>query len=105
MRNTKRVVNLEGVCVRCDNDIVSDLGHGVWQLTSGQGWRFKSLTLDECKEACISLGDCAELVVSSNGFCYPAQSGCDGDQMTGAAKYWLGICPQPPASPPVHDRS
>jgi hypothetical protein len=70
------------------NAIVDDLGHGVWQLNTDNGWRFKSLTLDECKDACVTLdSDCAEMSVTSKGWCYPAASTCDGTAMTGSDKY------------------
>jgi hypothetical protein len=67
--------------------IVAELGNGAWQQKD-MGWRFKDLTLDECKEGCVALGDCAEMMVSSDGrYCYPATSACDGGELNSASKY------------------
>merc|ERR1712061_660220 len=65
---------------------------------------FWGLTLDECKDACVGMGGCAELlVVSANGCCFPARSSCDGAKLPNEKKYVFDTCtiPPPPAPPPA----
>merc|ERR1719382_1937374 len=77
---------------------------GNWQLNPTFGWHFCGLTLDECKDACVGMGGCAELlVVSANGCCFPARSSCDGAKLPNEKKYVSDTCtiPPPPAPPPA----
>ena len=51
-----------------------------------------AVTIDECKEACLQLGDCAEVNMANNGCCYPAQSMCVGTQRGGDTKHVVEAC-------------
>ena len=82
--------------------IATEFG-GHWELDARHGWRFCQMSLDECKDACIRMGGCAELDVARNGCCFPARSTCDGSKRTNDDKYVLDACaisspPLPPAS-------
>lgn len=77
-----------------------------WQedVANGNGWRFCDLeelgpVLDVCKEACIALGGCAELSLTNNGCCFPAQTQCFGNKRQGDTKYIVVDCPPPPPQP------
>ena len=54
-----------------------------WKLDANNGWRFCGLSLDECREACVGMGACAEVNVASNGCCFPARQRCVGSSRTG----------------------
>jgi len=84
--------------------IAASLGGTVtWEKVS-PGWRFCGVTLDQCKDACIQLGDCAEVNMASNECCYPAQTACEGSQRPNDDKYLAVGCSAsaaPPSAPGV----
>ena len=57
------------------------------------GWYCCGLTIEECKDACLEMGGCVELlVVAANGCCFPARSVCDGNRLPNEDKYVLDTC-------------
>jgi len=70
-----------------------------WRRDESNGWRFCGLPLQECKAACMGMGDCAELtVVVSNGCCFPAATRCDGSSRSQDVKYLATSCEQSTAT-------
>jgi len=69
-----------------DGSEVVQGGSANWKLGS-HGWRFCGLTLAQCQAACSTMGDCAELMVTSNGCCLPAKSRCNGTDETDGEKF------------------
>ena len=51
------------------------------------------LTEEECKEVCVGMGDCAEMVRRQNGCCMAASSVCAGTSRTSADKFVVEQCP------------
>lgn len=75
----------------------------------GHGWRWCSITVDECKRACLRLGECKEIYYTEARCCFPSKAHCTGDSRPGgsggplAGKYVFSPEPQsqpPPPSPP-----
>ena len=56
------------------------------------GWRLCGANLQQCQQACVALGDCAELSMASNGCCFPATEACDGTKRTKDSKYQATEC-------------
>jgi len=77
-----------------------DRAEYTWEK-KGAGWRFCGLTEEMCKAACIFMGTCAEVGISSNGCCYPALSHCLGNQRTNDKKFLFGPCQARPPPPPI----
>lgn len=65
---------------------------GTWLNDGKNGWRFCGLTLEGCQEACVGMGDCAELSVASNLCCFPARTQCDGTRRPNDDKYYTSPC-------------
>jgi len=72
---------------------------GQWGLDTKNGWRFCDMSLDECRDSCVAMGDCAEMSVASNGCCFVAKSTCDGTKRTNDDKYQVTACALPPSPP------
>ena len=66
-----------------------------WDFSDNFGWFFTGMSIEECRDACYALSDCAELLVVSNGNCFPASSFCNGNRLPQDVKY-LFFCEAPP---------
>jgi len=76
---------------------LAELYGGNWKYDANNGWRFCGLSLEECQTACVQMGECAELLYTSNGCCFPATQQCNGDQRTNDEKYDVVDCVSPSA--------
>ena len=83
---------------------IASTAGGNWRQNPNFGWHFCGLTEEECKDACLEMGSCAELlIVAANGCCFPARSVCDGNKRPNDEKLVVGACttiPPPPLPPP-----
>ena len=65
-----------GMC-RNDNEFDSN-SNSKLTFNSDYGWRFVTLTLEECKKECVSMG-CVQIYrITDTGACYPFMNSCTG---------------------------
>ena len=85
-----------------DVDALVAMGHSAsnFVFDSKNGWRLCQATLDECKQACETLGECAELNVAGNGCCFFGPTHCVGTERSNDQKYLVVACSPPPPSRP-----
>ena len=64
-------------------------GSWAYSAKANNGWVFCEMSLEDCQAACIAMGDCAELSVTSNSCCFPATSVCEGGRRVNDDKYYF----------------
>lgn len=58
----------------------------VLKLDKYDGWR-AFLSVDECKNLCIDLGDCHSFYYTRNGACFPSKTACVGSKGPGYSSF------------------
>ena len=78
-----------------DKVTLANMGLGRFGLDKTRSWQLCGSSLNKCKEACVALGDCAEISVNKAGTCcHFAKSMCKGARLKKGTKYrverWCG---------------
>jgi hypothetical protein len=83
-------------------------GRWAFYARQGHGWRWCSVSVAECKAACVKQGECAEVYYAQNGCCFPSKKRCVGEFRPGgqgphSGKYVLDRPAEPPPPPRAED--